>query len=170
MHSNAVIFIDNHCGGPYQRQGAEERSITSWGMTSTLIYSNSIALSMLWVKASFRNAGAPSRPPRTTWGSRIGRRVCYIFLNIKGKYSGAFSTQPHRVILTYQWYTPRVKFVIIPPNFQWQQYLWFFSIQLAVGCSAYKLINVVRVLTAKEKYYVINGTVIFQITVTFRHS
>ena len=33
----------------------------------------------------------------------------------------------------------------------WQQYLWNIAIQLAVGCSAYKLIYFVWVLTAREK-------------------
>ena len=44
-----------------------------------------------------------------------------------------------------------VKFLKIPQYFTLQQYLWNVAIQMAVGCSAYKLMYVVWVLTAREK-------------------
>ena len=48
-----------------------------------------------------------------------------------------------------------VKFVIIPPYFILQQYLWNIAIQPAVGCCAYKVIYFVFLLIARGKIIVI---------------
>ena len=54
----------------------------------------------------------------------------------------------------------RVKFVIVPPYFVWQQYLWNIAIQLAVGCSAYKLIYLVWVAHHQGKNNWENETIV----------
>ena len=98
---------------------------------------------------------APLEDRGKSTGSRTGRRVFYMFLNIK------------RIIFEYTLDTPtprrsdisamypkfhRVKFVIIPTYFIQQLYLLNIALQPTVGCSAYKLKKTLfGLLTTREK-------------------
>ena len=100
---------------------------------------------------------APQWPVSNQW--EIQNRQPSVLYVFEHKTKNILIHAPHTHIVAF-WYISKypkdfiVKFVIIPQYFIKQQYLWNIAIQRAVGCSAYKLIYVVRVLNAREKIIV----------------